>query len=143
MQLTSLEDTIALAKTIAQSSKTGDIITLSGDLGTGKTTFAQAFINEKAGKDCHVTSPTFTLLQTYDTENNETIWHYDLYRVEKEQDLYELGIEEALDTAISLIEWPQIAENLLPKNNRIDITLAFSETSPTARTVTITQSNKQ
>ena len=114
--LKSKQDTINLAKKIAQQCKKGDVITLRGTLGAGKTFFTNAFINaiyekESRGK-VDVTSPTFNIVKSYET-NNFPIYHYDLYRLKNSDELYELGIEDSLEDGVSLIEWPEIAEGML------------------------------
>ncbi len=93
----------------------GDVICLFGPLGAGKTTLARGFVRSVAsqGEDLEVPSPTFTLVQTYETARL-TVWHFDLYRLESPEEVYELGVEEALDTGVSLIEWPERALDLLP-----------------------------
>jgi tRNA threonylcarbamoyladenosine biosynthesis protein TsaE len=123
--------TAAFAARIAALSKPGDVIALQGDLGAGKTTFARAFIHARGAPDEDVPSPTFTLVQTYETAG-AAIWHYDLYRVAAANEAWELGIEEAFcGTAIALIEWPDRLGSLLPQN-RLEITLEFGD-RPTAR----------
>ncbi len=103
-----LEDksaTDALAVRLAVLVAAGDIIGLGGELGAGKTTFARAFICARLG-ETEVPSPTFTLVQTYEG-SGASIWHFDLYRLQSSEEIYELGVEEAFGTAISLIEWPE------------------------------------
>jgi tRNA threonylcarbamoyladenosine biosynthesis protein TsaE len=130
--------TAALAAGIAALSKPGDIVALQGDLGAGKTTFARAFIHARGAPDEDVPSPTFTLVQTYETAD-ATIWHFDLYRVAAAAEAWELGIEEAFcDTAIALIEWPDRLGSLLPQN-RLEITLEFGD-RPTARRAVVAAS---
>jgi tRNA threonylcarbamoyl adenosine modification protein YjeE len=104
--LLSQEDTKTLATELAKITQKGDIFLLEGDLGAGKTTFARFFIRSFLGDDIEIPSPTFTLVQTYITPQF-LIWHFDLYRIEDEDDLRELGLEEALYSGISLIEWPE------------------------------------
>lgn len=100
-----------LAQKLAKFLKKGDVVTLNGNLGAGKTTFAGFLINAKLQQKSHVTSPTFNLVQVY--ENLEdVIWHFDLYRLEsKEGDMFgelcEIGMEEAFEKAISIVEWPE------------------------------------
>jgi len=113
----SLEETKSLARKLAADAKRGDCYCLTGDLGAGKTEFARAFIRELCG-DITVASPTFNILQIY--ENKIPIYHFDLYRIKNEDELEEVGIEDALDNGITLIEWPQIAQNLLP-DDRFEI----------------------
>lgn len=108
------EKTIILAKKIAHIAKKRDIFALCGTLGVGKSVFSRAFIQELTGvKD--VPSPTFTLLQIYPYQDIE-IYHFDLYRLEKPEEILELGIEDAFYNGISLIEWPQNAKEFLPQD---------------------------
>jgi tRNA threonylcarbamoyladenosine biosynthesis protein TsaE len=123
--------TAALAKGLAAYARAGDVIALSGELGTGKTTFARAFIRARGGGDEEVPSPTFTLVQVYDLPG-PVIWHFDLYRLEDAKEAWELGIEEAFAEGISLIEWPQRLGSLLPAR-RLDIHFAFAEGSQARR----------
>jgi tRNA threonylcarbamoyladenosine biosynthesis protein TsaE len=103
--LADLAATEALARRLAVLAEAGDIIGLGGNLGAGKTAFARAFIRARTG-ETEVPSPTFTLVQTYEG-GGAPIWHFDLYRLQDSAEIYELGIEEAFETAISLIEWPE------------------------------------
>ena len=103
--LDSVRATGALASRMAGLAEAGDIIGLAGELGAGKTTFARAFIRARVG-EVEVPSPTFTLVQIYEN-GGAPVWHFDLYRLEDSEEIYELGIEEAFDTAICLIEWPE------------------------------------
>jgi tRNA threonylcarbamoyladenosine biosynthesis protein TsaE len=116
--------TAALAARIAAVAAPGDIIALKGDLGTGKTAFARAFIRARGSLD-EVPSPTFTLLQMYDVDPT-VIWHFDLYRLRAPEDAWELGIEDAFTAGISLIEWPERLGLLLPER-RLEITFAFGD----------------
>jgi len=120
-----LDDTSALAKKIASLVKKGDVITLNGTLGTGKTTFARYFINFFFDNEQEVVSPSFNILQIYCPDNSPEIWHYDLYRLKSSDEMTELGIEEALDKGITLIEWPEKAKELLPEST-IDIFFSYS-----------------
>lgn len=104
-----------LAAAIAPLLRPGDVIALAGDLGAGKTTFARALIRSLTGSETEVPSPTFTLAQTYETPVG-TVWHFDLYRIGAADDAWELGIEDAFATGISLIEWPDRLGPLLPQN---------------------------
>lgn len=99
----------ALALRLALTLQPGDTLLLSGALGAGKTHIARAVIRVLTGRsDEPVPSPTFTLVQTYDTATAE-VWHADLYRLSDPQELAELGLDEALGTALCLIEWPDRA----------------------------------
>lgn len=100
-------DTRALAAALASMLQPGTLVALTGDLGAGKSTFARAFIRAAlADETAEVPSPTFTLVQTYELADGREIWHADLYRLGDPEDVFELGIEEALATAVCLIEWP-------------------------------------
>src|SRR5690606_31282000 len=101
------EETKALAARLARLVKKGDVILLSGDLGAGKTTFSKHFICAVAKTDVNVTSPTYTLSQRYET--NPPVWHFDLYRLRDREDSYELGLEEAFQDGVTLVEWPERA----------------------------------
>ena len=109
------EETIALAATISDSLKKQDIIALYGDLGSGKSFLARHIIQNFIGSDKIVNSPTFNLLQIYEQGTN-LIYHYDLYRLKDLVEIYELDIEAAFDNAITIIEWPNIIEPILPLN---------------------------
>jgi tRNA threonylcarbamoyl adenosine modification protein YjeE len=129
MLILSVEEMQALAVRLADILRPGDCVALSGDLGAGKTIFVQSLIDHLSNELVGVTSPTFTLLQTYDVTlkgHPTTIWHYDLYRLEDAMDLQELALEDALDQGIAIIEWPEIVLSLLP-STRIHITIDFGE----------------
>lgn len=118
-------ETERLAAQIAELALPGDVLTLSGSLGAGKTTFARGFIQALMKEPVEVPSPTFTLVQTYDTTKGP-VWHCDLYRLSKPQDSLELGLEEAFGSAICLIEWPERLDGLLPAS-RLAISFAAAE----------------
>ncbi len=122
--------TEALAAALATLARPGDVIALHGDLGTGKTAFARAFVRARGGGE-EVPSPTFTLVQTYDLPEGE-IWHFDLYRLEAPDDALELDIEDAFADGISLIEWPERLGPYLPAD-RLDITFTFGKTDQARR----------
>jgi tRNA threonylcarbamoyladenosine biosynthesis protein TsaE len=119
----SLKETEALAREIADSTSAPRVILLEGTLGMGKSSFARAFIRHLAGEtDMEVPSPTFTLVQSYDTPKGE-IWHFDLYRLESPDEIWELDWEDATAEHICLIEWPERLGAYTPKNAmRINIT---------------------
>jgi len=131
--------TARLAADMARIAVPGDCLALSGDLGAGKTSFARAFIRALAGADggeIEVPSPTFTLVQNYPT--NPTVAHFDLYRISDPGEVTELGLDDALEDGIALIEWPERAGGTLATET---IWLAFSESMTAkgadARTITI------
>lgn len=104
--LKSLQETHALATFMAELAEPMDVILLQGPLGSGKTEWARAFIQSFMGMDVTVPSPTFTLVQPYQTDYVD-IWHFDLYRLENSEEVWELGLEEAIIDGIVLIEWPE------------------------------------
>ena len=108
-------DTEVIARRIATKTQPRDVIGLSGELGAGKTTFARAFINAFPGKLEEVPSPTFTIVQTYNRNGTE-IQHFDLFRLKHFTEAYEIGIEDAFISSISLIEWPDRLGPALPVN---------------------------
>jgi tRNA threonylcarbamoyladenosine biosynthesis protein TsaE len=124
-----------LAGALAKKLKTGDILALNGDLGSGKTSFARAVINALSPVAEEVPSPTFTLVQVYEA-GNPAIWHFDLYRLEKREDILELGWEEARRQGAALVEWPERLGTLLPKD-RLEINIDFDNDSDNARIVTL------
>ncbi len=102
-----------LAAGLAMLAGTGDLIKLEGDLGAGKTTLARSFIRTMAGNPVlEVPSPTFTLVQTYELDG-ANVAHMDFYRLEDPAEIDELGIDEALDAGIVIVEWPSRASDLL------------------------------
>ena len=122
--ISNLQKTKDIAEKVAKLLKLGDTITLSGDLGSGKTSFSQFLIKELIGETTEVTSPTFNLLHIYELDQFE-VWHFDLYRLKSIHEAYELGIEDAFDRRIALIEWPEIIKGILPKN-RLEIEIKFT-----------------
>jgi tRNA threonylcarbamoyladenosine biosynthesis protein TsaE len=113
--------TAALATALAARARQGDVIGLSGPLGSGKTTFARYFIAARMGvsprEQQEVPSPTFTLVEIYQPASGPAIWHFDLYRIETPDDAYELGIEDAFADGIALIEWPERLGGLMPREH--------------------------
>jgi tRNA threonylcarbamoyladenosine biosynthesis protein TsaE len=110
---------------MAEATRPGDTLLLSGDLGAGKTHFARAFIRHAlgaAGAAEDIPSPSFTLVQTYETETGE-IWHADLYRLSGPGEIRELGLDLAMDEARCLVEWP---ERLAPDWPEAAVLLRFS-----------------
>ncbi len=120
LALSDLEATRSLARRLAPALAAGDVIGLAGPLGAGKTTLARALIEalaEASGGDPvgEVPSPTFTLVQVYET-GTVPVWHFDLYRLERPVDALELAVEEAFAGAISLVEWPERLGEMMPSD---------------------------
>lgn len=112
--LPSEEDTSRLGRWFARHLGAGDVVALDGPIGAGKTHFARALIRARLGTAEDVPSPTFTLIQTYPADVD--IWHADLYRLTHPDEVLELGLDDAFQTAICLIEWPERMGTLLPTN---------------------------
>ncbi|MFT7595176.1 MAG: tRNA threonylcarbamoyladenosine biosynthesis protein TsaE [Paracoccaceae bacterium] len=122
IQLTSPDQTARLAARVGAQLVPGDCILLNGPVGAGKTHFARHLIQSLMTPPEDVPSPTFTLVQTYDTRVGE-VWHADLYRITSPHDLEELGLVDAFDQAICLIEWPENLGILAPKQ-ALNLTLS-------------------
>jgi tRNA threonylcarbamoyl adenosine modification protein YjeE len=136
-QLSSLEETKKIAQTLGSALVCGDVVTLAGDLGAGKTTFAQFLIQSLSQGAVEVTSPTFNLLQTYPVQLASgqacELFHYDLYRIEHPSALVELGLEEAV-AQVALIEWP---DRLAGVDIPVALALSFTLANDGSRTITI------
>lgn len=129
--------TLRLGEDLALALKAGVLVQLCGDLGAGKSTLARALIRAACDDtQMDVPSPTFTLVQTYQG-NNATgmISHYDLYRLEEAEEVEELGIDEALETGIALVEWPERGEEYLPRHN---LKLVLEQIGTTTRKAILT-----
>lgn len=98
------EATEALGRKLSLRARAGDVILLEGPIGAGKSCLARAFIRARLGDEEEVPSPTFTLVQVYEAEGVE-IWHADLYRLTHPDEVWELGLDDAFISAISLVEW--------------------------------------
>lgn len=113
LHLASADDTDHLGRTLAEHAKAGDCILLKGQIGAGKSALARSFIRALLGEDTEVPSPTFTLVQTYEADNFE-IWHADLYRLSDPQEVVELGLVDAFEDSVCLIEWPELLGDFVP-----------------------------
>ena len=130
--------TAALASRLAAAAERGDVVALSGPLGSGKTVFARAFINARSTGPEEVPSPTYTLHQTYEFAEQAgavPVHHFDLFRIENAGEIRELGMEDAFSDGISLIEWPDRVNGLLPAD-RLEVALDQGPT-PDSRLATL------
>ena len=129
----SAEDTTRIASEFARNLMPGDVVLLYGEMGVGKTVFTNGLCRALGACD-FATSPTFTVVNEYDG-GDFPVYHFDMYRIEDEDELYELGFDDYLNAGgICIIEWPENIPNWLPKKNiRVDI----SKDSETSRTIDI------
>ncbi len=138
LTLSSPDATAQLARRFASVLAPGDVILLDGPIGSGKTHFARALIQARLIADGapmeDVPSPTFTLVQSYETPRCE-IWHADLYRLTHPDEVEELGLIQAFDEAICLVEWPDRLGDLIPQGA---LTMIFDATDdPEARQLSL------
>ena len=105
IDLADAEATTALGRAVAPRLESGEAVLLYGPLGMGKSTLARGLIRALAGPEEDVPSPTFTLVQFYETE--PPVAHFDLYRRTRPEEAFEIGLDEALDVGVALIEWPE------------------------------------
>ena len=119
---TSAIQTKEFASKIAVKARPGDVYALIGDLGSGKTTFTRFFV-EALGFESRVQSPTFVILRKYTTNSGDiaVVNHFDLYRIQSIEEIVDLGFEELITerNSISIIEWPELILDKLPKNAKI------------------------
>ena len=128
-------ETINAARELSAQLRPGDVVFLRGNLGAGKSVFARALIRFMTRNDTlEVPSPTFTLVQTYDTPVS-SLWHFDLYRLKNAEEIYELGWEEALQD-ITIVEWPERLGPLTP-SQYLDISITALDNSPDHRQIEI------
>lgn len=120
------EETYELGKNLARSIPKGAVVTLKGDLGAGKTTFAKGFIAELASCSLEIIqSPTFVYLNIYETAQG-SLCHFDLYRIKQLDAFEQMGFMDYLDgNHLCLIEWPEVIETILPKN-KVQVLLGYA-----------------
>ena len=107
------QDTIDFAEKFASSLSAGDIVVLTGELGSGKTKFVQGVLKHFNMED-EISSPTFTIVNEY-TSDKTNVYHFDVYRLEDSDEFYAMGGEEYFSKGICLIEWGEMIEDILPK----------------------------
>ncbi|KAG7387775.1 hypothetical protein PHYPSEUDO_013674 [Phytophthora pseudosyringae] len=124
---------------LAQGRRAGDVLFLRGDLGCGKTCLARGFVRAHTGQPAlAVASPTYLLVNTYDeAEKLPTVYHVDLYRLEAvtEQDAAALGLAEAFERGIALVEWPERFDEESVPPERLDVRISYDEEDPEIRHV--------
>lgn len=108
------KETHKIAGDLAQRVSVPCVICLKGTLGAGKTSFARGFIQSLCGEDTVVQSPTFSLTQIYHSPKGD-IWHMDMYRLKKPEEIFEIGADEAFYNAICLVEWSEKIAPFLPQ----------------------------
>jgi tRNA threonylcarbamoyladenosine biosynthesis protein TsaE len=123
--------TARLGAALAGALRSGEAICLEGHLGAGKSTLARALVRVLTTPDEDVPSPTFTLVQFYQTAAFP-LAHFDLYRLTSAEEAFEIGLDEALDEGAVLIEWPQRLEGRLPPD-RLDIKISIEDGGDTRR----------
>jgi len=123
INLPSPNATATLGAAVAQALAPGDAVCLWGPLGVGKSTLARGLIRALTSAEEDVPSPTFTLVQAYEGRGFP-LAHFDLYRLERSEEVYELGLDEALEVGAAVIEWPERLEGRLPPD-RLDIEIGF------------------
>ena len=126
--LATAEDATEFATSFSTHLKAGDCVLLTGPVGAGKTHFARSIIQAMMARDGaveDVPSPTFTLVQVYETSAGE-VWHTDLYRLSHVDELVELGLEDAFDEAITLVEWPDRLGSARPARH-LDLTFTMPD----------------
>ncbi len=114
LNLPTEQDTVLIGQKLAHLARKGDVFALYGTLGMGKSVLARAFVQELCGSG-EVPSPTFTLLQTYEAPDFD-IYHFDLYRLKSPDEIFEIGVEDALYSGVCLIEWPDKMSPYLPRD---------------------------
>ena len=110
----SVDETKKLGYLFAKYLIKGDVVVLNGELGSGKTAFVTGFMSYY-GRENDVSSPTFTIVNEHELSNGTSLFHFDVYRLENEDEFYAIGGEEYFDKGISFIEWGNIVKNALPK----------------------------
>lgn len=139
LKLCDENDTLTLARQISPHLMAGDVVLLEGPIGAGKSYFARAMILSLLAEPEDIPSPTFTLVQTYSTPKFD-IWHCDLYRLTTPYEAQELGLEDAFESALCLIEWPDRLGDLAP-HDAITIKMGITNIAQERQIVISTSNN--
>lgn len=137
--LNSEKETIEFGKKIAKQLKVGDIIVLTGELGAGKTKLTQGILTY-FGLEKEISSPTFTIVNEYQTKNFP-IYHFDVYRLSDSDEFLNIGGEEYFEKGVSIIEWGEMIEDILP-NGYTKISFSKSEDDENKRIINIRRKNE-
>lgn len=109
-----LNDTLSFGKKLASKLSIGDVVVLSGELGSGKTKLTEGILSY-FNLENEISSPTFTIVNEY-IKNDINIYHFDVYRLEDSSEFYEIGGDEYFDKGICIVEWGEIIQDALPKD---------------------------
>ena len=132
--IASLDELKDVAEAVVESLEGRNVVALFGAMGAGKTTLISA-IMEHLGSTDNVTSPTFALVNQYNTATNEPVYHFDFYRINRIEEVFDMGYEEYFYSGeLCLIEWPELIEELLPEDAMV---VRIEVLSPTERKFTI------
>lgn len=134
INIDSLDGLTEVAEAIIKSLNGRNVVAFCGTMGAGKTTLISA-IMEYLGSSDNVTSPTFALVNQYSTANGDTVYHFDFYRINRIEEVFDMGYEEYFySDDLCLIEWPELIEDLLPEEAMV---VKIDVLSPTERRFTI------
>jgi tRNA threonylcarbamoyladenosine biosynthesis protein TsaE len=130
----SLDELKDVAEAVVESLDGRNVVALFGAMGAGKTTLISAIMEHLGSTDC-VTSPTFALVNQYNTASNEPVYHFDFYRINRIEEAFDMGYEEYFYSGdLCLVEWPELVEQLLPDDAMV---VKIEILSPTKRKFTI------
>lgn len=133
------EETKLIGRKFAENLKKGDVVVLTGDLGSGKTKFTEGVL-QFFGLENEISSPTFNIVNEY-TKDNVNVYHFDVYRLEDEDEFYAIGGEEYFEKGICLIEWGEMIESALP-NKYIQISFSRNLSDENLREIVIKEISK-
>ncbi len=134
IEINSTDGLSKVAEAVLRASHGKGVVAFFGEMGAGKTTLIREICAQLGVADT-VTSPTFALVNRYDTSDGEPVYHFDFYRIEKLEEAFDLGYDEYFDSgALCLVEWPEKIESLLPDDA---LTVRLTVTGPTSRIITI------